>query len=56
MLVTDTVKISSPDLLRINYTVKRLSVFPSPAGMSLTKLSRDRTGILKLFPGYEEFG
>ena len=38
----------------VPYTVKkRLAIFPSPAGMSQTKLSL--AGI-KIFPGQEEFG
>jgi hypothetical protein len=31
----------------INYTVKRLAIFPSPAGMSLTKLSLTGKNLMK---------
>jgi hypothetical protein len=37
----------------IQYTVKKIIVFPVPAGMSLTKLSL--AGIIKLFSARESF-
>jgi hypothetical protein len=41
--------------MEIQYTVrKRLIIFLSPAGMSLTKLSLDGNNLI--FPGQEEFG
>jgi hypothetical protein len=36
------------------YTVKRLSIFPSSAGMSLTKLSLAGNNLI--FPGHGDFG
>jgi hypothetical protein len=54
-------KISTPlfytftDFLGEFYTVKRgLAIFPSPGGMSLTKLSLAENE--KIFPGQDEFG
>jgi hypothetical protein len=49
--------LSTPD----QYTVKkRLAVFPSPAGMSLTKLSLAKNNLIKfgnlIIPGQGEFG
>jgi hypothetical protein len=36
------------------YTAKKLNDFPSPAGMSLTKLSLDENNLI--IPAHEEFG
>jgi hypothetical protein len=35
------------------YTVKKVKDFPSPAGMSLTRLSLDGNTVVKLFPSRE---
>jgi hypothetical protein len=44
-----------PSLVQVNYTLKkRLAVFPSPAGMSLTKLSLAGNNLI--LPGQGEFG
>ncbi len=40
--------------VRITHCKKRLSIFPSPGGMSLTKLSL--AGNNKIFPSQGEFG
>ncbi len=38
----------------VGYTVKKVSIFPFPAGMSLTKLSLDGNNLI--IPGQGEFG
>ncbi len=42
------------DGLDFAYTVKKVRCFPSPAGMSLTKLSLDGNNLI--FPGQGHFG
>jgi hypothetical protein len=38
------------------YTVKKVTIFPSPAGLSLTKLSLDGNNYCTLFPARESLG
>jgi hypothetical protein len=50
---------TSPQVIKMSYrnfpyTVKRLAIFPSPAGMPLTKLSLARNNLS--IPGQGEFG